>query len=154
MKKITYSELLEETVQYYSEDPENKRGLNHYANCSYKTEDGKMCAVGRCIIHPELFQKAGAGDFTNLLEYIPYRDFEDLTEEDIQHLGDGHQGKISKILKPEYKHLTEHRFWDSLQHLHDSNSFWDKNGLTIKGEIKVDNLKIYCKELDEQFIEN
>lgn len=153
MKKITYSDLLKETVEYYSEDPEGRRGMNG-GMCSYKTEDGKMCAVGRCIIHPELFQEAGAGDFDNLLQYIPDYDFEDLAEKDIENLGDDHEGNISKILKPEYKHLTDLQFWSTLQSLHDYCNFWNKKGLTEEGIIEVKKLEKYCKELDEQFIEN
>lgn len=148
--KLTYSDVLKETVEYYSEDPQ-RRAKDHTGTCSYKTKEGKMCAVGRCIVHPELFQEAGAGDYDSLLGYIPNKDteitlktiYEKLNEQTIE------ENAISIILKDEYKHLRDNDFWANLQWLHDLDDHWDSKGLSKKGEDYLKTLEELCKKVDK-----
>jgi len=150
--KLTYSDVLEETVKYYSEDPQ-RRAKDQTGTCSYKTKEGKMCAVGRCIVHPELFQEAGAGDYDSLLGYIPNKDteitlktiYEKLNEKTIE------KDAISIILKDQYKHLTDNQFWQDLQWLHDKDLYWNFKGLTKNGKEWLNKLKEHCKKLDESW---
>jgi hypothetical protein len=41
-------EVLEETLQFYWEDPE-RRAVSGNGNCQYITDDGRKCAVGRLL---------------------------------------------------------------------------------------------------------
>lgn len=108
----TKLKIIEETVKYYSEDV-RRRAVNGI-QCSYITEDGRMCAVGRCLQNPKEFGEISAYDL--LLE----------NEDD--------------IFKPEYQgHDPE--FWEGLQKLHDNRKFWTTKGISLNGQDKVKELK-------------
>lgn len=104
----TKLQVIEETAAYYAEDIK-RRALDEKGVCQYITEDGRMCAVGRVMIEPELFVK------------------ENWTAEHIlSDLG------TDNILKSEY--AIEHEgFWQDLQCFHDTTLFWDEDGLTYHG---------------------
>ena len=46
MVQKTTVEIIEETANFYNL---TNRGLNPFGDCVYRTDDGKMCAVGRCL---------------------------------------------------------------------------------------------------------
>lgn len=48
MKQLTKEQIILETLDYYSEDPNGRRGMMENA-CTYLSEDGKMCAFGRVL---------------------------------------------------------------------------------------------------------
>jgi hypothetical protein len=115
MKK-TKLEILKETYEYYS-DP-NKRGHNG-ERCCYLTSDGKMCAVGRCLINPKKLQ--------------------DLSGNTIGSLIAGYNINLNLRLKPEYRgHSLE--FWNSLQKWHDNSSNFDTDNITENGELAYQDL--------------
>lgn len=97
-------EVLKETVDYYSEDFDRRSVFNN--GCFYFSE-GRMCAVGRCLIDPEGFEENAkdiSGDTT------------------ISHLKD----KVDFNFKDEYKGLPIN-FWSSIQELHDKDKFWQED---------------------------
>jgi hypothetical protein len=116
---MTKIEIIDETVKYYSEDVNRRSftGTGTSQLCKYKTEDCKMCAVGRCLTST-FINKFGdlIGDVHHLFAQVDWND--DLFQE--QYKGHGED------------------FWIDLQHLHDVQMHWDNNGLT---EIGKDFLK-------------
>ena len=107
----TKTEIIDETVAYYSEDPPGRRGVSLYGFCVFLTSDGKMCAVGRCMIAPEV-----NGVIVDDRERLDNR------------------------LKPEYRgHDKE--FWRSLQIFHDDFWSWNEEGLTKDGFTNLERLK-------------
>lgn len=105
-------EVLNETVEYYSEDTSRRAvvRVGSSRTCEYLTSDGRMCAVGRCIIDPENVPSVGDGNNTF---YFGVKD------------------RIT--FKPEYQGLPDD-FWAELQELHDSESCWDESGITSYGK--------------------
>lgn len=105
----TARQIIEETVQYYSEDP-TRRGLSNNNDCMYKTLDGKMCAVGRCMLESELEKIVVSEKFNDWS-----------VDEVFEALGlDDHDG----LLKPEYRGQSL-GFWSDLQILHDCKTYWE-----------------------------
>jgi hypothetical protein len=137
MKK-TYKDVIEETVQYYSENERGISGLgyNKESRCVYKNADGAMCAVGRCLTDAYLEKvKDINGDVYDLFEVSGLAQY----SEDGQFVTN--EKNIVLMMKEEYSELTSLRFWKELQHLHDTDSYWISNSkgysLTEKG---VENL--------------
>lgn len=112
-------EVVVETIAFYTSNP----GLRAVTptSCSYLTEDGRMCAVGRCI-RPEML--AGLDYNWNQLKRFNIRKTPEEKEE---------------LLKPEYRGLDE-GFWLSLQDWHDQPDNWDEAGLTALGRLEADSL--------------
>ena len=144
--KLTYSDVLEETVVYYTEDPSRRALEKNSGVCSYYTQESKMCAVGRCMKDPKLFQDAGAGDFEDLLTYIPLPGTS-INPKSIGERRDDYETEVGstllipRILKNKYKHLNDADFWSDLQFFHDTGDFWDKKGLTKIGKDYYETLK-------------
>lgn len=118
--------VLQETVQYYSQDPEGRRCISdrmcHYSPKTVgKEETSEGCAVGR-LLSPELREELdenyrGTGVSTDIL-------FQSLPEE-VQELGQG--------------------FLSSLQSLHDTDEYWNSEGITEDGERMVERIQeCYC----------
>lgn len=114
-------EILDETVEYYSTNPRAiVKGTDN--KCAYLTEEGYMCAVGRCLSNPKLIAKKPSLNTT---------DVRGLEEE----LG------LDNILKDEYQG-HEWKFWQDLQGLHDNKPNWNKDGsLSLDGKRSYDIIK-------------
>lgn len=112
-------EIIQETVDYYSADPDGRRA-NENGDCMYLASDGRMCAVGRCMADPKV---AGdyIGDYRDMLEHVRS------------------QGVQYDILKPEYQGHSV-GFWEDLQMFHDSDVNWDSNGLSELGQWSLKRL--------------
>lgn len=105
----TRSEIIEETIAYYGEDP-TRRSIRPDGKCAYYYE-GCKCAVGRCMIDP-----------TTVPNYSTFV---------LSHMFEPKKG-LDHLLNPEYRgHSTE--FWSDLQSLHDTHCNWDQSGLTEMG---------------------
>lgn len=91
---MTKQEIIEETVEYYRNNP---FGFNSDTrSCIYKGAEGQMCAVGRCLIDAEQFGEEPLNA--------------DMLNPD---------GSLDELLKEQYKgHDID--FWTSLQVFHDS----------------------------------
>lgn len=108
----TQTEIIKETVQYYSEDV--NRRAKEQKRCLYITDDKRMCAVGRC------FTKIGLIEFYGVRSGFCY-------------------DRMFPFFKEEYKVGSEN-FWTELQDLHDNDYYWDKGGLTERGKKYVEYL--------------
>lgn len=125
------SNLLEETIEYYGENPFERRALKGEA-CYYyikKLKDlpKRKCAVGRCLKHPKKFQKMVDEKFDGLVSFdILVR--ENLTPE----------------FKEEYQGIPD-GFWSDLQDLHDQNLFWNTHpsgkGLSFTGRRRAQEIR-------------
>lgn len=110
MEQLTTKQIIDETVEYYKT---HARGMNEQRSCEYKTDEGHMCAVGRCLTddgHAQIsYQNSLVEDIINL----------------------------DTLLKPQYKGY-DLAFWQNLQRLHDDDNYWeeigDKNILSVEGE--------------------
>ena len=120
MKK-TKIEIIDELVAYYSEDV-TRRGIEDTGGCTYWSEEmsnsgeNKTCGVGYCLENAAEFQCITAG--------------EDITLDTIDY---------AKFKKEYEKHNLE--FWQDIQCLHDSSSYWNENGITRNGLDWVSHLK-------------
>ena len=117
-------EILEETVSFYSEDT-SRRAITPRGYYMYNTGDGRHCAIGRCLI-PEL-QSQGVelkGNDCGFIELLKFNGF----------------NKVDDILQSQY-HGHNVLFLCKLRMLHDTNMYWRKSGLSVKGSAYVDELK-------------
>lgn len=125
MKTLTKKEIILETVEYYKKNP---RAVGK-ENCEYFI-DGNMCAVGRCLIDAENFEKYNIENKCTGLTINDFRLSRRLEDE----------------LRPEYRGHSI-TFWTDLQILHDMNSSWIKgkdkniNDLSTSGEYFLKNLE-------------
>lgn len=106
-------EIINETAEYYSADVSRRAYNDEVHVCQYKTPDGKMCAVGRCLENPEeiINQNGGVVDiFSSGFE-----------------------------LKAEYRG-HDYIFWRDVQMLHDRPFNWDKKGLSESGKYHLNEL--------------
>jgi hypothetical protein len=119
---MTKLEIIKETVEYYKN---NNRGITPDGTCQYLSEDGDMCAVGRCLENPE---DIGTEEID--------------TDSLIEKYGDG-------ILKKQYQnHGTN--FWRELQIFHDIKRFW-VSYKTKKGNKLTEEGKNHLKFLLEKY---
>lgn len=117
--------VLQDTIQYYSQDPEGRRCKNNDW-CFYspktvgKEETSEGCAIGR-LLSPKLQE-----------------------ELDKNYKGSGMKDSIFSILPQEIQDLGQDFLW-RLQSLHDIDDNWNSEGLTKKGERRVKQIeKAYC----------
>lgn len=89
---MTWRDIVLETVRFYHRNPDQVGWNPALESCCYLSPDGRKCAVGRCLLNPELPEPSQ-----------PVYRFGDL---------DSH-------LKPQYRG-HELREWRSLQDLHDT----------------------------------
>jgi len=121
---MTKEQIVRETVAFYTSKNravvESVRPDNGCTStqCLYLTEEGKMCAVGRCMT------KKGLGRV--LVSYHRASAYD---------LDDAFDG-IDKLLKKKYRGQNIW-FWANLQRLHDNKNWWDENGITEKGKAEV-----------------
>jgi len=122
--KEEYLDLLDETVKFYSEDPSRRavgRNENSQTICRYRTEDGRKCAVGRCLETYDPKIESWSVDRKYSTEPSEF------------------------IVKEEYffeKYRGFDRsFWTELQLFHDGISYWDKKGLNENGEKEVSRIR-------------
>jgi hypothetical protein len=100
---LSKSEIMDETFEFYGSDP-TRRATNDRGGCQYITDNGNMCAVGRCMTEEAIEEY---GSFSN--------DVSDLAWE-----SSGQYDSIDALLKPEYQgHKVE--FWQNLQVYHDED---------------------------------
>lgn len=116
--KEEYLALLNETVKYYTDG--NPRGKVDDM-CSYLTDNGAMCAVGRCLQNP--------GDLCS--------DDNSAAVGDLQ-LGFGQE--FDGMFKNEYQEFHVN-FWECLQGVHDVDQYWTNDQeLTTSGRERVDSI--------------
>jgi hypothetical protein len=111
----TKLEIIDETVEYYSQDV-SRRAVLPDGQCRYYVSDGRVCAVGKYLMNPQEFEHS-LGSSTSLF-----------SREGIN------------ILKKEYR-IEDSSFWYDLQGLHDYSFYWTDIGLSDAGIKEVKRLK-------------
>jgi len=105
-KKQQMKDILKETIEFYAEDPDNRRGIDEDGNCHY-TWGNTHCAIGRYV--KEEYQR------------------EDWAENDmsINELCDQSETEynIDWCLREDV-HGLDANFWKNLQDFHDSRHCW------------------------------
>lgn len=122
----TKKEIILETAAFYGEDPSRRAVIKEdgRAKCRYLTEDGRKCAVGKCLIEGEKILSVGIVGAMSA-------ELVDGQVHDIANLED--------ILMPEYRgHDTD--FWARLQEFHDCDVHFTDTGLSEDGEHKLEFL--------------
>ena len=130
------SEILNETIAFYGKDKNRRAEVS--GSCSYVTDDGRNCALGRCLL-PRLRTKKGF----NTSKY-------DLDNGDTV-WGINNKVKLDVILSKKYRGHSV-LFWTQIQELHDDEYNWsDSGGLSDRGQGKVKLIedKIAKGELDD-----
>lgn len=119
---LTKLEIIEETVNFYSEDP-SRRATDGRGGCLYYDSDtGKMCGLGRCMLEDFLIEN-----------HVNLNQTGSVSEGLLLELEDIHKMTLDDALKPEYRgHDLD--FWDGIQTFHDMPDYWNEQGLTEKGK--------------------
>lgn len=101
------AEILQETIDWYAADPDERRAVSMSGECMYSTAEGTACcAVGRVLEDPWRAECEYGGDPANS---IPENWF-----------------------RPEYRgHVA--LFWERLQGLHDHGCNWTAWGISEDG---------------------
>ena len=131
----TKEEILKETIEFYTHNP---RAYNEKDKiCVYRTEEGVMCAVGRCIdtSNPD---NERYFDVLGSVETLTYEIKYDPSEPYRSAYGDM---TLDTILAPEY-HGHSRSFWNDVQQLHDLDEYWTADGLSSRGRDRVNALAI------------
>ena len=116
---MNYFEVLEDTINYYSVDPVNRR--SSFNNKTFYYKNGNSCAVGRYIIDVKNFIKINEIYNTDPVKSL----FESFGFD---------------ILKNEVSDLVDIKFWNLIQSLHDTSDYWNDNGLSELGLEKKENI--------------
>jgi hypothetical protein len=111
----TKQQILKETLEYYHADP-SSRAVNKTGGCEYLTDDGRMCAFGRCEI--QALHAPSFDSFNKLNERVEGR-FHG-------------ENDMNETLKGEYRGHSMN-FWSSIQHFHDSPRYWNETGVSVCG---------------------
>lgn len=115
--------FLQDTVQYYSEDLTRRAASSNSGRCSYLTDDGRKCAIGRHIVENT---------------YSPGFEISPLSE-------------IFKVLPNNVKALG-YDFLSQVQSLHDKAINWNltcNQGLTESGKHVVQRIiNFHCISLE------
>lgn len=123
---MTELELIEETVNYYS-DP-SKRGIEKSKvtgkpQCIYYNPiTGNKCAVGRCIKDDLISQFQLDYHYNGLSLHMD----------------------LKNKLKPEYKNIP-FELWGQLQMFHDLPQHFTETGISEEGREFIEHLKTTCK---------
>lgn len=120
---MTKLEIIEETVVFYSKDPEGRRSMIGY-ECAYNSNQGHHCAVGRCF--SEDYKLEGLD--------LPGN------EKNTSGLAEINNVDLDSMLSNGYKGHNE-IFWSDLQLLHDISSHWNADSISDKGKDYVKELK-------------
>lgn len=111
--------FLQDTITYYTTDV-NRRAVEKddygFVNCSYKTTDGRKCAIGRHLL-----------------------------DNNISLEGKSVTSEIVQSLLPEEIKLLGIDFLWAIQRLHDENAFWNEFGLSKEGQLELNDIKFkFC----------
>lgn len=119
----TKLQIIEETRAYYEADTSRRAVIGNA--CAYIMEDGRMCAVGRCMLEDKVFTVYMG------YKWLAYKNNED--SKDGEYCGVNIEEKDKdNLLKEEYRGMGV-KFWCDLQLFHDGDDFWNEEGLTEEG---------------------
>tara|TARA_S200002703_G_scaffold89317_2_gene77096 strand:- start:116 stop:544 length:429 start_codon:yes stop_codon:yes gene_type:complete len=136
---MTQSEIVDETIAYYSKDVSRRSIIvspnAELTTCMYQgPKPEQMCAVGRCLL-PDLRKEMvknpsfNQGGITRVVQ-TNNKDHDAILDDE----------SFNKCLQEKYRgHSFE--FWKALQGLHDTNKYWDEEGLTEEGTEEANKIR-------------
>lgn len=126
MKQRTKLEIIEDTYKFYTAFPE-KRAIDKNGKCSFKTKDGRKCAVGRFLVDNIQPQDEGSNGFSCSNYGLCKANS---------------TGFLDNLLLPDYRGHSE-EFWEELQKFHDNKHYWKENneGILKLGQGFYERLK-------------
>jgi hypothetical protein len=127
--KHTLVTLLQETINYYHS---GNRSSTESGVCSYLSDDGSMCAVGRCL-KPEYLET-----FHEIEEHIPSNGASGSAINQIFESSLLKGLEISDVVMDEYSDIT-FEDWRKVQRLHDNPDHWNDKGLSKVGDTFIRN---------------
>lgn len=137
---MTAKQIVDETVSYYSEDTSRRSFVTDEEGrdkCIYRTKDGRMCAVGRCLTDE------AAKEFGQVME-----DASGLAA--LANPGEYSESGLDPLLRPQY-HGHSLEFWCELQRLHDWGRNWSDDGISPEGKSYADTIaKEWTNDTDMQ----
>lgn len=108
--------IINETATFYNL---NNRAITPYHSCVYLNDDGKKCAVGRCLLSNCAKKIKGLVVGIYSLAQTSFN--------------------LEKSLKKAYRGHSI-KFWEDLQFFHDNEMYWDEDGLSLAGQLKKEEL--------------
>jgi hypothetical protein len=123
----TKLEILDEVVNHYTSDPKQRALLSSF-QCEYVMADGRMCAVGMCLIDPNTMPRVAINDECLLTNNLGSTEF---------------SPKTMERFKEEYR-INDVKFWGMLQKFHDCKQFWTADQLTEEGLAYIQQIEEYC----------
>jgi hypothetical protein len=114
--------FLEDTSQFYSEDPVGRRSVDCHGKSKYRDSNGNRCAIGR---------------------YIPDEDYSYFLEGMSIESKDNRGDYLIKL--PSSLEKLGREFLGQVQSLHDTNYNWDEKGLSSVGKSTFDYIKQYFR---------
>lgn len=138
-QKQKLEKILEETLDFYNEDPKSRRAINGVFGCVYLTDDGRMCAVGRMLNAKGLvIAKECKGDVKKLIEVFSKED----------------QRDPNQFFLKKYQGLPMN-FLEDLRRLHDRSCYWNsvKKFDVVPGR-KINRLGLEYKKIISDRIQN
>lgn len=128
MIRKTTEQIIDETVEFYSNNPRAVIVSGSHTMCVYHDKKtGNKCALGRCM-NSNWAERLGGETFIlgNMKLVVGV--------------------SLDESLKPEYRG-QKLEFWDALQRFHDTGQNWGEQGLTETGKSVVARLKNeWCKD--------
>ena len=136
-RKQQMKDILKDTINYYSEDPDNRRSISEDGNCMYTWGD-THCAIGRYL--KEEYQRE---------DWIE-------NENSVNELCEGSEDglNIDWCLRDDVQGLDAN-FWKNLQDFHDSHSCWiTEDDFNMDDEpiglsrVGIDNYRVIEKKIN------
>ena len=123
-------EFLQETVDYYSVNPDERRNVSATFSCKYTPQlpTSEGCAIGRKI-PLELAKQLDTGVDKETKKYI------------------GSSVAIVAVFNqlPNDLKVLGNSFLQSIQCLHDNEVYWDTEGLSKEGKVEVESITEHIK---------
>jgi len=133
---MTPNELLEETIAYYANHPRGTQSVSPDENaCQYRTMDGAMCAVGRCLDWDNMPEEDAAWMSANSPTVLSLHD--KVSPSGVRGLG---------ALKGKYKDIPR-QVWSHMQRLHDRTDHWEPNPANPLGNVLTADGLAWLREL-------
>ena len=136
-KQQQMKDILKDTIDYYAEDPDNRRSIDKDGNCNYTWGD-THCAIGR-YLKPEYQREDWVDNNMSVNELTAYTD---------------DRSSIDWCLRDDVQGLDVN-FWKNIQDFHDTHSCWiTKNDYNKDDEpiglsrIGKDNYRIIEKKIN------
>ena len=142
--EMTKLEIINETVEFYSQDTKRRAVTKSTAGntCEYLNKDGCKCAVGRCFDENHILHSF-VSSFSGNVHALAREIIKKIKGIDLEHIMLDSSIPCLELDDIFFEKYRGHNlmFWGNLQTLHDESDYWDKNTLSQRGEKYLEHLK-------------